>query len=148
MQYYAVIDTNVIVSAMLKWDSIPGSILELALDGPITPVLNHEILDEYQQVLLRPKFHLTERIVGDLLDNIIARAVFVDAHKLMLELPDPKDVVFYEVTMGQRKTEDTYLVTGNLKHFPSECFVVTPRQMLDIIVNPPSDRSRQSMPFW
>ena len=90
------------MSAMLKWDSIPGSILELALDGPITPVLNHEILEEYRQVLLRPKFHLTERIVGDLLDNIIARAVFVDAHKLMLELPDPKDVVFYEVTMGQR----------------------------------------------
>lgn len=75
MQYYAVIDTNVIVSAMLKWDSIPGSILELALDGPITPVLNHEILEEYRQVLLRPKFHLTERIVGDLLDNISARAV-------------------------------------------------------------------------
>ena len=87
------------------------------------------------QVLLRPKFHLTERIVGDLLDNISARAVFADAHKLMLELPDPKDVVFYEVTMEQRKTEDTYLVTGNLKHFPSEHFVVTPRQMLDIIVN-------------
>lgn len=60
---------------------------------------------------------------------------FADAHKLMLELPDPKDVVFYEVTMEQRKTEDTYLVTGNLKHFPSEHFVVTPRQMLDIIVN-------------
>ena len=99
MQYYAVIDTNVIVSAMLKWDSIPGSILELALDGPITPVLNHEILEEYRQVLLRPKFHLTERIVGDLLDNISARAVFADAHKLMLELPDSKDVVFYEVTM-------------------------------------------------
>ena len=135
MQYYAVIDTNVIVSAMLKWDSIPGSILELALDGPITPVLNHEILEEYRQVLLRPKFHLTERIVGDLLDNIIARAVFADAHKLMLELPDSKDVVFYEVTMEQRKTEDTYLVTGNLKHFPSEHFVVTPRQMLDIIMN-------------
>ena len=107
----------------------------VGVDGPITPVLNHEILEEYRQVLLRPKFHLTERIVGDLLENIIARAVFTDAHKLMLELPDPKDVVFYEVTMEQRKTEDTYLVTGNLKHFPSECFVVTPRQMLDIIVN-------------
>ena len=37
--------------------------------------------------------------------------------------------------MEQRRTEDTYLVTGNLKHFPSEHFVVTPRQMLDIIVN-------------
>ena len=134
MEYYAIIDTNVIVSAMLKWDSVPGNILELALDGPIIPVLNHEILDEYRQVLLRPKFRLTERIVGDLLENIISRAVFVDAHSLMLELPDPKDIVFYEVTMEQRKTENAYLVTGNLKHFPSERFVVTPRQMLDIIV--------------
>ena len=133
MQYYAVIDTNVIVSAMLKWDSIPGSILELALDGPIAPVLNHEILEEYRQVYLRPKFHLTESIVGDLLDNIIARAVFSDAHKLMLELPDPKDVVFYEVTMEQRKTEDTYLEAGSLKQFPAECFVVTPRHILDIV---------------
>lgn len=134
MEYYAIIDTNVIVSAMLKWDSVPGNILELALDGPIIPVLNHEILDEYRRVLLRPKFRLTERIVGDLLENIISRAVFVDAHSLMLELPDPKDIVFYEVTMEQRKTENAYLVTGNLKHFPSERFVVTPRQMLDIIV--------------
>lgn len=79
MQYYAVIDTNVIVSAMLKWDSIPGSILELALDGPITPVLNHEILEEYRQVLLRPKFHLTERIVGDFW-TISAPVLFLQTH--------------------------------------------------------------------
>ena len=134
MKYYAIIDTNVIVSAMLKWNSVPGNILELALDGPIIPVLNHEILDEYRQVLLRPKFRLTERIVEDFLENIISRAVFADAHPLMLELPDPKDIVFYEVTMEARNTENAYLVTGNLKHFPSERFVVTPRQMLDIIV--------------
>ena len=106
-----------------------------ALSGRMQKPVVHPPKPKPQQVLLRPKFHLTERIVGDLLDNIIARAVFADAHKLMLELPDPKDVVFYEVTMEQRKTEDTYLVTGNLKHFPSEHFVVTPRQMLDIIVN-------------
>ena len=28
MKYYAVIDTNVVVSAMLKWDSIPGKVMD------------------------------------------------------------------------------------------------------------------------
>lgn len=70
MRVYAVIDTNVIVSAMLKRDSIPGSILELALEGIITPVFSAEILKEYQTVLLREKFHFSETIVGDLIDTL------------------------------------------------------------------------------
>lgn len=36
--------------------------------------------------------------------------------------------------MEARKDEDAYLVTGNIKHFPSKPFVVTPRQMLDLIL--------------
>ena len=40
MKYYAVIDTNVLVSAMLKWDSVPGNVLELAFSGVIVPLLN------------------------------------------------------------------------------------------------------------
>ena len=43
MQYYAVIDTNVLVSAMLKYDSIPGSIIDLAFSGQIIPILNDAI---------------------------------------------------------------------------------------------------------
>ena len=52
-----------------------------------------------------------------------------------VDFPDPKDTVFYEVVMEQRKTDDAYLVTGNLKHFPVKPFVVTPRQMLDLILS-------------
>lgn len=33
MKYFAVIDTNVLVSAMLKWQSVPGSVMEFALEG-------------------------------------------------------------------------------------------------------------------
>jgi len=62
MRYYAVIDTNVLVSAMLKWDSVPGSVLALTFDGPIIPILNREIVAEYREVLSRPKFHLTRDI--------------------------------------------------------------------------------------
>lgn len=135
MRYYAVIDTNVIVSAMLKWNSVPGNILELAIDGPITPVLNEKILEEYREVLLRPKFHFTDRIVSRVIEAIKRRAIFADEERIDIELPDPKDRVFYEVVMEQRKSSDAYLVTGNIKHFPVEPYVVTPKEMMDIILS-------------
>ena len=56
------------------------------------------------------------------------------ADELDAELPDPKDRVFYEIVMEGRKSENAYLVTGNRKHFPNRPFVVTPRQMIDIII--------------
>lgn len=135
MRYYAVIDTNVIVSAMLKWNSVPGNILELAIEGPITPVLNEKILEEYREVLLRPKFHFTDRIVSEVIEAIKRRAIFADEERIDIELPDPKDRVFYEVVMEQRKSSDAYLVTGNIKHFPVEPYVVTPKEMMDIILS-------------
>jgi hypothetical protein len=46
---------------------------------------------------------------------------------------DAKDVVFYAVLMEKRKDNDAYLVTGNLKHFPLRPYIVTPREMLDIL---------------
>lgn len=49
------------------------------------------------------------------------------------DVSDPDDIVFYAVTMEKRQDGEAYLVTGNKKHFPSEPFVVTPREMLDII---------------
>lgn len=139
MKYYAVIDTNVLVSAALKWESVPGSIIDLAFNDVIVPLVNKKILDEYKSVLLRPKFHLTEKIVSDILRELISHALDISEEHLDIELPDPKDRVFYEVTMQARKDEDAYLVTGNIKHFPTKPFVVTPRQMLDLILNDTND---------
>ncbi|MCF0141587.1 MAG: putative toxin-antitoxin system toxin component, PIN family [Mogibacterium sp.] len=133
MKYYAVIDTNVLVSAMLKWDSVPGTILQLTFGGVIVPVFNDAILAEYRTVLSRPKFHFTEDIINTVLDEITRLGIFAETEKLEEELPDPKDRVFYEVTLGERKEEDAFLVTGNIKHFPLVSFVVTPRQMLSIV---------------
>ena len=134
VKYFAVIDTNVLVSAVLKQKSVPGSIIELAFDGPITPVLNEDIEAEYRKVLLRPKFHLTEDIVNDIIDTFHQRGLYIDSEAIDIDLPDPKDRVFYEVVMEERKDEDAYLVTGNIRHFPTAPFIVTPRQMLDIIL--------------
>ena len=134
MKYYAVIDTNVLVSAMLKWKSIPGKILELTFNGLIVPLVNDEILKEYREVLSRPKFKLTREIVDNLINGIMENSVFVNEQSLDEYLPDPKDRVFYEVVMEERKNEDAYLVTGNIKHFPIRPYIVTPREMLDIML--------------
>ena len=134
MKYYVVIDTNVLVSAVLKSHSVPGSIVELAFDGPIIPILNEAIEKEYREVLSRPKFHLPEDLIEGIMSTFQKRAIYVDAEHLDVELPDPKDLVFYEVVMEERKEEDAYLVTGNIRHFPTRPFIVTPREMLDIIL--------------
>ena len=135
MRYYAVIDTNVLVSAMLKWNSVPGSVMELVFGRTIIPLYNDHILNEYREVLARPKFCLTQSIIDDVVNEIKSAGVDVDAAQLDVDLPDPKDRVFYEVVMEKRETGGAYLVTGNIKHFPAEPFIVTPRQMLDIVID-------------
>lgn len=133
MNYYAVIDTNVIVSSMLKRDSIPGMILDLIMSGTITPLLNEEIFDEYSQVLLRNKFGFNEKEVSQALNELKSKSIYLDREHTIEQFIDEDDIVFYEIVMSARKQMDAYLVTGNIKHFPIKNFVVTPREMLDII---------------
>lgn len=133
MRYYAVIDTNVLVSAMLKTASIPSQVVAEALNGDIIPVLNEEILAEYEEVLKRPKFKFNQAAVKVFLDELKRRAVHVDSAFVDEILPDEKDIVFYAVLIEIRKKEEAYLVTGNLRYFPVRTYIVTPREMLDIL---------------
>ena len=52
---YAVIDTNVLVSALFSnhENSNPGIIINQVLEGNITPLVNASILQEYREVLSR-----------------------------------------------------------------------------------------------
>ncbi|MCR5232905.1 MAG: putative toxin-antitoxin system toxin component, PIN family [Lachnospiraceae bacterium] len=134
MKRYAVIDTNVLVSAMLKWTSVPGKIIEFAFGGVIIPVLNERIVAEYREVLMRDKFHFTKEIVNDVIQALEDQGEYIDNDNMDFELPDKKDVMFYAIVMEKRKEEEAYLVTGNIKHFPKVPFVVTPKEMLDILL--------------
>ena len=133
MKYFAVIDTNVIVSAMLKSDSFSALVIKEVLLGNINLLINEDILNEYLEVLSRKKFHFPINAVISLMEEIKKQAIYVDATPLKECLPDPDDAVFYEIVMESRKDVDAYLVTGNLKHFPEKPFVVTPREMIEII---------------
>lgn len=130
---FAVIDTNVLVSALLNWTSVPGSVVKEALNGNLTPVLHEKILAEYEEVLRRKKFPFLEADIQTLLKRLKERGVFWAPAMIDEELPDKKDIIFYAVTMEAKQDEDAYLVTGNIKHFPVRLYIVTPREMLSIL---------------
>ena len=130
---YAVIDTNVVVSALLSIDSNsnPAIVLRAVLQGRIIPVFNKEILDEYTEVLLRDKFHFNKSYIDIIISHIKRIGIKAERVKILDEIfPDSKDIVFYEIAMSK---DDTYLVTGNTKHFPKKPFVVTPAEMVEIL---------------
>ena len=132
MKIYAIIDTNVIISALLSrnQDSATVKVLECLYDRTIVPIYNDEILEEYSAVLRRPKFKFTDFQINATLEAIVKGGMSSERIKTSEQLPDPKDVVFYEVALS---VDESFLVTGNIKHFPKKPFVVTPAEMLQII---------------
>lgn len=134
MNYLVVIDTNVLISALLSKHSDVATVqvLNAVFDGTIIPVFNDEILAEYDNVLHRPKFKFPDSSIQLLLETIQTYGIFTKQLITNEILPDPKDLVFYEVVMA-KQDENAYLVTGNSKHFPKKPFIVTPNELLAII---------------
>ena len=129
---HAVIDTNVLVSVLLakSEDSSVIKLIDAVLNGKIISLFNNEIVAEYTEVLSRPKFNFDKEMRELLVERIVFLGEDADRTAYPESLPDEDDRVFYEVALG---TDDAYLVTGNLKHFPKTPIVVTPAQMLDIL---------------
>ncbi len=134
MGYYVVIDTNVFVSALLssRDDSATVQIISKMIQGEIVPVYSDEIMNEYREVLARKKFKFSPETVNYLLAAVEKYGLNVTPSPTNTILPDMKDLPFYEVVM-EKRDDNSYLVTGNKKHFPIEPFILTPREFLDII---------------
>lgn len=132
MKIIAVIDTNVLVSALISkhCDSATVLVLDSIFYDIITPLYNDEILNEYKSVLGRSKFNFSEERITRTIETIKAKGIHSESLNSGEVIPDPKDLVFYEVALSQ---EDSFLVTGNIKHFPKKPFIVTPTEMVQII---------------
>lgn len=129
-----VLDTNVLVSAFLNPHGVPARILQKALAGELTLLLDSRILAEYAGVLARAKFQIPEIPRRQVLECLILQGEPVLAVPLDAALPDPDDLPFLEVALGGRADA---LVTGNRRHFPaSQCHgmsVLSPAGLLDWI---------------
>ena len=131
---YAVIDTNIIVSSFITKNpsSATRRVINSMLSGKIKPLYNDEILAEYFDVLSRSKFHLSEVRINELLYFIKQNGIDSSRFPYDGTMPDEDDRVFYEVCLSK---EDSFLVTGNLKHFPKEPQVITAAEMMEVLDN-------------
>lgn len=131
---------------MQKCACEPADAIAEAFCSPVVPLIddyplyNVDILAEYDEVLRRPRFPFTEGRVRKLIDMVQSFGVAVDPKPTGEILPDVDDLVFYEVVM-EKRDDNAYLVTGNIKHFPSRRYIVTPAEMMEIIAGEPDTPS-------
>jgi putative PIN family toxin of toxin-antitoxin system len=128
-----VLDTNVLVSAMLTGGGAADFALQLVLQGEVALLADSRILAEYDEVTSRARFSFDDgerRILLDLLANIAEPVI---AKPLRVSLPDADDRVFVEVAIAG---DADAIITGNARHFIPRrgkltVPVLSPRQLVD-----------------
>ena len=127
-----VLDTNIIVSAGIQLAGPSASILELVLDGELLLFSCPTVIEEYLEVLNRPRFkkHLFPPVwLPSLLVCGTMRSE--DPAAWPHPGPDADDLVF----LALAKQEGAVLITGNVKDYPlgirAGVVVKTPREFLD-----------------
>lgn len=123
-----ILDTNILVFALWSKDGNPAKIVSMMLAGKIINYYSDETLEEYKDVLFRDKFvdKFSYTALDELMNYITKFGQKVIACKSDISLIDEDDRVFYDLA----KTANAYLVTGNIKHYPNEDFIVAPSEFL------------------
>lgn len=121
-----VLDTNILVSSLWTKEGAPAKIIKMILDRQLIPCHDFRIISEYRQVLRRPKFDFIPSDADDLIDFIRNSGVSVVAAPDGARFADESDRKFYEVA----KSLNAILITGNIKHYPTEPFIMTPADFI------------------
>ena len=137
---YAVIDTNVLVSALITHNSQSATamVVRLLLDGEFTPLYESSIIEEYQEVLHRSKFKLVPGVADALISYIKEHGIETSRTAFLESMPDEDDRVFYEVSLS---VEDSFLVTGNFKHYPQTPKVISPSDFLSVMMKAKEEKN-------
>ncbi len=118
----AVIDTNILVSALWKPDSNASRLISQVISGNIQPCYDYRIIEEYRDVLLRPKFQFSPIQVDLLLDTFIQDGISIMAKPFPdVVMNDEDDRPFFEVA----KTCNAPLITGNIRDYPEDSLVTS-----------------------
>ncbi|MGA2905104.1 MAG: putative toxin-antitoxin system toxin component, PIN family [Candidatus Korobacteraceae bacterium] len=128
-----VIDTNIVVSAVLKADGLQRTVVVLALSKPARWYVTEAILSEYDWVLSRPALRISAAGRRQLVQRIRNRAHFVAPKYRLHVTADPDDNIFLECADAARAD---YLVTGNSRHFPEfwkYTKVISSREFISVV---------------
>ena len=122
-----VIDTNVLVSAALSHSGNPAKITTLISNkSEIQVFYSAEILDEYEKVLAYDKLKIDTEVQAAIVDTLKEFGTLIEPTASAIPLPDETDRVFYDAA----NECGAILVTGNIKHFPVEPFIMTPSELI------------------
>ena len=133
----AVLDTNVVVSAVLSPSGPPFEIIASASQKLVQLYASAAIFHEYREVLGRPQFDKLKALSDFQLSELSKICRFVIPRKRVTASTDRDDNIFLECAEAAKAH---YLVTGNIRHFPERwkyTKTVTPRQFLDLFGSPP-----------
>ena len=128
-----VVDTNIVVLAALKPESLPRTVILLAITKPARLYVTGTILEEYRAVLARPELRIRKGMQRPLLRLLMRRSHLVKPGRPLRVCGDPDDNTFIECVEAGRAD---YLVTGNARHFPAfwRCAtIITPRQFIEMV---------------
>ncbi|HSB06940.1 MAG TPA: putative toxin-antitoxin system toxin component, PIN family [Thermodesulfobacteriota bacterium] len=129
-----VLDTNVLVSGILKPYSKAAALLRLVADGAIQLAYDVRLLSEYRDVLNRSKFDFPQDQVEDFLQQVEQEGFLVSAKPCKFRLPDPDDEPFIDVALSGGAIA---LVTGNKRHFPRKEYegakILSPAEFLEVL---------------
>jgi putative PIN family toxin of toxin-antitoxin system len=123
-----VLDTNVVVSALINASGIPGKILALVLNGKTKLLYDTRIIFEYIDVLSRKEFKFGKETINDMVDYFKSDGEFINSEYSNVKFIDETDKKFYEVF---KSGEAGYLITGNIKHFPKANSIVNPKEFIE-----------------
>lgn len=129
-----VVDTNVIVSGLLKAGTPPAMVLNLVVSESIRLLVDEAVLSEYGTVLGRNKFGFDSEAIADLMSFIRHESEHVVTTPAAKTTADPDDQVFYDIAITGRAD---YLITGNTAHFPDEGWILTPRRFIEVVRQKP-----------
>lgn len=127
-----VLDTNILISALLQPEGLPARTFLMAVAGTTAQLcVSGDIYAEYEEVIRRSKFNRSEAVIEHALSAIRQNGFWVKPSEKVRACFDPDDDIFLECAQAARAH---YLVTGNLKDFPvkwADAQIVTARQFLD-----------------
>ena len=129
----AVLDTKVIVSALLPPLGAPARVFLLAISGSIQLCVSGNVYAEYEEVIRRPRLRIAETVITSTLDTIREQGFWVRPVETIQACSDPDDDIFLECAAA---VQAGFLVTGNLRHFPSSWMktrIVPPRLFMDVL---------------
>ena len=123
-----VIDTNVIVSAALSPNGNPAKVIALiSCMEELQVFYSSAILSEYKRVLAYKRLNINTELQDIIINTLQKFGILIEPPISTMPMADETDRMFYDTA----RASSSILITGNLKHYPVEPFIMTAAEFIE-----------------